>query len=814
MTSQKILKFVRNSFVTFAIAFAFGLAIIFAVQGNAGQPAMMSAVNLSMFDSFTAFKHWLASIPYYYYVYIGIGLFAITLTTILIAIFKRGRVKRNDASILVLVGDDDESVDATMLKQHYAVVTMSKTTDMVQITDKCIEPLILINGDSSTIAEIQDKQLGQNSDIDANIENVDSSTYTVEPLIFVDESDEGANQSVLCSVIPVEEELLDDSVTLVSEEEFAFPEDIVGYDPEDIDEYGNLLNYDMHNDSTVINELNNIVVDDEFAVICEYSNKVSDIIDDEEEPIFASSNIDNVDDVNIEEIFVENADSNIDKDVIAEELDIAAADIDTAGANDSNSIEMHSELIVDEDFECIEVNGTPIVEDYVRVDKSDFDTLITMQDFYIIGEEDNEVLFDIDEANEGVVEEPIGAQYYNEVEEVQDIVNSGELIIEQNIADEITDESAAEEFAAVEPFIDNYIADEVILSDNQQNELYDRDVASALAMTATADNVLLFMPNECKSNNDDKAYALVKEQNAIDDAISATAVGTIIVDADGDRVVDEVLVDKDILKLRYKTVDMDKRLQRANEETKAFYSEVKNCLLSYSGVKSRMSKKFDTFTVGRFILAKIAIRGNVINLYLALASERVDEKYFAENVGDSETYGKTPTLHKIKSRRGCKYGLDLIGEISRELNLLADSNYQHTDYVSLYPPENIAEKKLDIAHLFRSNISISDLGDLTDEEAMEYVDIVKNKEYTINKFNPINKYVVFIDDLAELYNSGDTVTISDLIAKEAIPNETNIFLEIRARGVLDKQLNIEAHSFDIQAVKMIILTDGYIIQYK
>ncbi|HRF36936.1 MAG TPA: hypothetical protein PLZ09_06510, partial [Clostridia bacterium] len=78
--------------------------------------------------------------------------------------------------------------------------------------------------------------------------------------------------------------------------------------------------------------------------------------------------------------------------------------------------------------------------------------------------------------------------------------------------------------------------------------------------------------------------------------------------------------DAELLKERYKTVPLEKRFERAPESVRFYYSQLKNELLSYENVKSRMSKKFDTFSIGRFTVAKLTVKNDVVKLYLALAN--------------------------------------------------------------------------------------------------------------------------------------------------------------------------------------------------
>ena len=75
------------------------------------------------------------------------------------------------------------------------------------------------------------------------------------------------------------------------------------------------------------------------------------------------------------------------------------------------------------------------------------------------------------------------------------------------------------------------------------------------------------------------------------------------------------------------------RLIQSTDETKSFYSDIKNAMLSYKKTNSRISWHFDTINSGRNKLLKFAVRGKTLMLYLALdANDYVDTKYTLEAV--------------------------------------------------------------------------------------------------------------------------------------------------------------------------------------
>lgn len=780
-----------------------------------------------MFKSGTAFWEWLTSASAKTYVIIICVAVALLIAAVIFACCKKARVRKNDVNVLLLLGDDDKSVDAEIFKRNYAMVLVSKNDNTKTAKDREIERPILLTDSTDELTELNEEIVSdviisddeefiiEDTVTDAEVEDI-----VEEQAEETDVVDDQSEETEVLDEIEETEPITDTLAVVDSEEEIPFNELVDDAEEEEIDE---LVEEEI--DETVdetVEEIDEItdapveeIVEEEIEEIVDDADEIE--VAEIEEPVEEIAETAEIEEETVEPEIVEIEEETVDTDQADENIIVAPIIINNADnvevetfANDTE--EVKEEEVVKPEVVIYDIDAS---EDYAR------DRIEVVNYIRVAGKVTSETsVVDAEEetvaetVSDEVVEEPVAVseeifmietEVAEEESEVAETVAPEVVEIEETIVEpEIVDEEVVEEPEVVAEEVIEEIAEEPV-------EEITEEVASDVVDESQES---VFVIDESEEDKETAAYTIVKEEEAVPEAIEAVQNGEVIVDANGDGIVAEVLVDKNILKARYKTVDLETRLRRADESTKIFYSELKNFLLSYEGVKSRVSKKFDTFTIGRFIVAKMAVRGNVINLYLALASESIENKYFAEDVGDSDTYGKTPTLHKVKSKRGCKYGIELIRDIMNELQIQVNEAYEATDFVAAYPPENIEEKKDAIRYLFKESVSVEELGELSDEDALELIEVVKNKQYTINKFMPINKYVVFVDDLDALYSAGETVTISDLIDKEALPKEENIFLEIRAKGRLNKPLTVEAHSFDPAAIKMIILTDGKVIQYK
>ena len=128
------------------------------------------------------------------------------------------------------------------------------------------------------------------------------------------------------------------------------------------------------------------------------------------------------------------------------------------------------------------------------------------------------------------------------------------------------------------------------------------------------------------------------------------------------------------------------RLAQSQGRVQDYYSVIKNALLSYKGVKGRISWNYEAFNQGRNHLAKMNAKTKTLYLYLALdPAELADTKYGVEDVSSKKKYASVPVLLKIKGDRKFKYALELIDKMCAEkMNLPKRANAEEVDYRSSF----------------------------------------------------------------------------------------------------------------------------------
>lgn len=136
--------------------------------------------------------------------------------------------------------------------------------------------------------------------------------------------------------------------------------------------------------------------------------------------------------------------------------------------------------------------------------------------------------------------------------------------------------------------------------------------------------------------------------------------------------------------VRYEKSFTAKLIQLKNE-TKEWYSCLKNELLSYKKVRARMSWKKESFRMGRMTLARFVVRGKTLCLLLAVEpAGYAGTKYSVEDVSQVAANADTPCLYRIKNARRAKYAVEMIAGLMKELQAGKDGAFVEQNYVLPY----------------------------------------------------------------------------------------------------------------------------------
>ncbi len=130
----------------------------------------------------------------------------------------------------------------------------------------------------------------------------------------------------------------------------------------------------------------------------------------------------------------------------------------------------------------------------------------------------------------------------------------------------------------------------------------------------------------------------------------------------------------------------ENKLHNATNRIKYYYSELKNTLLSYKGIKSKLTNAGDSFKVGGSIVARITLNGNKLRLHLSLdPSEYNKSIYNHYSLADVKAYKEIPLALEIAKRADLSTASKLIQDaMGSKLVLYIDQKREYVDYAAYY----------------------------------------------------------------------------------------------------------------------------------
>lgn len=125
------------------------------------------------------------------------------------------------------------------------------------------------------------------------------------------------------------------------------------------------------------------------------------------------------------------------------------------------------------------------------------------------------------------------------------------------------------------------------------------------------------------------------------------------------------------------------RINLSTKEVKSYYNMIKNAIMENAGIQNKITKRYDTFKVGRKILFKIAYVGKTLKIFLPLNPTDYPPAQFPhKDMSDVIKHRFTPYMMKVRSNLGLKRALILIKDSMIKLGLEKDPTYKNADYVA------------------------------------------------------------------------------------------------------------------------------------
>lgn len=135
------------------------------------------------------------------------------------------------------------------------------------------------------------------------------------------------------------------------------------------------------------------------------------------------------------------------------------------------------------------------------------------------------------------------------------------------------------------------------------------------------------------------------------------------------------------------------RLCEMEDEGKENLAAIANHILRYPKVSMRVSRDFMTFRHKKRTIARIAIRGKTLYVYLPPVSEEEEKRFRLRRVEDVGRLEGTPLLLPVRSARSLRYAIELTGRICDSYGIGAPlPDGKHPVFrVSDYPRRSLRE---------------------------------------------------------------------------------------------------------------------------
>ena len=252
-----------------------------------------------------------------------------------------------------------------------------------------------------------------------------------------------------------------------------------------------------------------------------------------------------------------------------------------------------------------------------------------------------------------------------------------EAVAEEAPAEEPAEEAAAEEAPAEEP-VEETVAEEAPAEEPVEEAVAEETPAEEPVEEAVAEEAPAEEPAE-EAVAEEETLEEPVEEAAEEEAPAAPAMPK----AKPDRVViAETDANGNVIYSAYKK-SFTARVIQSPDEVQERYEVLKNALLSYKKVNSRISWSYDSIKSGRKQLAKFAIRGKSLCLFLAIDPATLeDSKYNIADAGSSKKYETVPCRLRLSSKRSIKWGLELIEKLAEQEGLVKNPKYKEQSWRS------------------------------------------------------------------------------------------------------------------------------------
>ena len=407
--------------------------------------------------------------------------------------------------------------------------------------------------------------------------------------------------------------------------------------------------------------------------------------------------------INLYPLFDENAEPNDNELDTSSVIELLFVDSETDKFiyKEAHYVKLNTPADYDYDSDFIGWGVEP--EGEAIIEKAEVDSVFTLQLYSVAADAEEAV----EETYEEIVEEPIVEDAVEEV--VDDTVE--EPVVEDTVeeaVDDTVEEPVVED--TVEEVVDDAVAEESV----EEAPVYEFAEDNAEEAGSEASEEGGEADGDATEGESDKAEEAAAEANA-QDVSEAVADTNVTEEEETVFVAPAPVIVPTYIDNEGNTIDIKynrsftANLIQSDDGVKDYYGQLKNHILSYKGVKSRISWKFDSYNRGRDQLFKMKLRGKTVLIYCAIDPSELDKSKYHHEAKDNKLFADVPTLLKVKSGLGLRKAKEVVDMVMAKFEIEKDEKAKVVDYVKKYPYEEtdaLIARKLVKALVQDSNVVI------------------------------------------------------------------------------------------------------------
>lgn len=252
------------------------------------------------------------------------------------------------------------------------------------------------------------------------------------------------------------------------------------------------------------------------------------------------------------------------------------------------------------------------------------------------------------------------------------------------------------------------------------------------------------------------------------------------------------------------------KLKMSMDRVKKYYSNLRNYMSKYDKITFRSNNSGDVYLLKNKTILKVTVFSRALKVYLALNPKEVDPKYNTKNVKDKKKYENIPVMLRVSSDRSYKYLIELIDELAKKQKLTEVRKVREKDYTNdleSNTQELLQMLGYDDLLVSKANIKSSEI---LPNNVARNCQILLTNPYKVKGQKEV--FEITVGELSQAFKSKYDISLP-LLKMVGIAPESATALKVVAKGACNCKLSVAANDYDIEALKMIIITGGNVIKY-